>query len=177
MNPRDHRFTELIQEHHASLRYFIHSLGVNPAWVDDVAQDAFLIAYRKWPSLEDSLENPGAWLRSIARNVVQNELAKQNRRKRLMDENLTMLLLDAGEANPQFIGSADLVDRQEALRACISKLSERARRILEFRYANDYNSCEIGSEFDMKPAAVRKLLFHSRQTLANCLKQTLSRPT
>ena len=44
MNPRDHRFTELIQEHHASLRYFIHSLGVNPAWVDDVAQDAFLLS-------------------------------------------------------------------------------------------------------------------------------------
>ena len=174
MNARDSDFTKLIQEHHASLRYFIQSLGVNPAWVDDVAQDAFLIAYRKWPSLEGDLENPGAWLRSIARNVVQNELAKQNRRRRLMDENLTTLLLQAGESESRS-STEDLMDRQEALRKCISKLSERARRILEFRYVNDLNSGEIGSEFDMKPAAVRKLLFHSRQTLANCLKQSLSR--
>lgn len=174
MNPRDFDFTKLIQEHHSSLRYFIHSLGVNAAWVDDVAQDAFLIAYRKWPSLDGDLENPGAWLRSIARNVVQNELAKQNRRKRLMDENLTTLLLQAGDTAPQSSAGV-LVDRKEALSACISKLSERARKILESRYVNDLNSGEIGSEFDMKPAAVRKLLFHARQTLANCLKQTLSR--
>lgn len=175
MNQRDSDFTRLIREHHASLRYFIHSLGVNAAWVDDVAQDAFLIAYRKWPSQQGEPENPGAWLRSIARNVVQNELAKQNRRKRLMDENLTTLLLQASD--PESQGSTgDHLDRQEALRECVSRLSQRARRILEFRYVNDLNSGEIGAEVDMKPAAVRKLLFHSRQTLANCLKHTLSRP-
>ena len=86
-------FTRVINEHHSSLRYFIQGLGVNPAWVDDIAQDAFLVAYRKWEEFE-SLENPGAWLRSIARNLVMNETAKLNRRQRLLDENLTTLLLE-----------------------------------------------------------------------------------
>ena len=48
--------TRMINEHYFSLRYFIQGLGVNPAWVDDVARDAFLR-----PCLDDhSWGTPGA---------------------------------------------------------------------------------------------------------------------
>lgn len=162
-------FTHVINEHHSSLRYFIQGLGVNPAWVDDMAQDAFLVAYRKWEEFE-VVENPGAWLRSIARNLVMNETAKLNRRQRLLDENLTTLLLDTeGEAEEPGKLS-DFGHQQDALRRCLKQLSERARGVIEARYFQDRNSSEIGDEFAMKPVAVRKLLFHSRQTLASCLK-------
>jgi RNA polymerase sigma-70 factor (ECF subfamily) len=162
-------FTRVINEHHSSLRYFIQGLGVNPAWVDDIAQDAFLVAYRKWEEFE-SLENPGAWLRSIARNLVLNETAKLNRRQRLLDENLTTLLLEAESTDLEPGELSDLSHRQDALRDCLKRLSGKARGIIEARYFRDRNSSEIGDEFAMKPVAVRKMLFHSRQALANCLK-------
>ena len=76
-------FTAVVSEHHSSLRYYIQGLGVNASWVDDMAQDTFLVAYRKRDEL-DAVENPGAWLRTIARNLVLNEAAKLNRRQRLL---------------------------------------------------------------------------------------------
>ncbi len=167
-------FTRVIREHHSSLRYFIHGLGVNAAWVDDVAQDAFLIAYRKWEEFE-TVENPGAWLRAIARNVVLNETAKLNRRQRLLNENLTTLLIEAGEGDEREAGElSDLEVRRDALRACLGRLTGRARTAIESRYFKDRNSGEIGRELAMKPAAVRKTLFHARQALADCLKQKLA---
>ena len=49
-------------------------------------------------------------------------------------------------------------------------LTDKARGVIEARYFNDRNSTEIGEEFAMKPVAVRKMLFHARQSLAECLK-------
>lgn len=165
-------FTRVINEHHSSLRYFIQGLGVNPAWVDDMAQDAFLVAYRKWGEFE-SVENPGAWLRSIAKNLVLNETAKLNRRQRLLDENLATLMVESSDTELEAGGLGDLSHRQDALRACLKQLSEKARGIIEARYFRDRNSSEIGDEFSMKPVAVRKMLFHSRQALALCLKGSI----
>ncbi|WP_035605017.1 sigma-70 family RNA polymerase sigma factor [Haloferula sp. BvORR071] len=162
-------FTSVVAEHHASLRYFIQGLGVSPAWVDDMAQDTFLVAYRKWGDA-GRVENPGAWLRTIARNLVQNETAKLNRRQRLLDENLTTLLLNAEPGGPEAGEISDLSTRREALRECLKVLSERARGVVEQHYYHDRKSEEIGREFAMKPAAVRKMLFHARQALAGCLR-------
>lgn len=172
MSRREEEFTRIIQENHSGLRYFIQSLGVNAAWVDDVAQDAFLIAYRKWDGAS-SIENPGAWLRAIARNLVLNETAKLNRRQRLLDENLSALLADSdpGDSGERYACAAE---NHEALLGCIKRLSERARSALECRYMQDLNSGQIGSALAMKPAAVRKMLFHARQTLAECLRKTLA---
>lgn len=165
-------FTRVIGEHHSSLRYFIQGLGVNPSWVDDVAQDAFLVAYRRWEEF-DTVENPGAWLRTIARNVVLNETAKLKRRQRLLDENLTSLLLDADHETPAAGDFPDFSHRQDALRQCLGRLTGKARGVIEARYFKDRNSTEIGEEFAMKPVAVRKMLFHARQALAECLKTEL----
>lgn len=165
-------FTQVISDHHASLRYFIQGLGVNAAWVDDVAQDTFLVAYRKWDEF-DTVENPGAWLRTIARNLILNETAKLNRRQRLLDENLTTLLLEAESNAPAAGEITDLSHRRDALKLCLDRLSAKARSVIEARYYNDQNSTEIGAEFAMNPAAVRKMLFHARQALADCLKDKI----
>ncbi|BCX49462.1 RNA polymerase sigma factor [Haloferula helveola] len=157
-----------VHEHHSSLRYFIRSLGVSSAWVDDIAQEAFLIAYRKWDELDDPA-NAGPWLRRIARNLVMNELNKSGRRQRLLDENLTTLLIDSTptEVAPGSLQDADL--RHTALRACLEKLTDRARKVVDARYFKDRNATEIGEELEMSSVAVRKVLFNARQALATCL--------
>ena len=87
------RFEELVKEHHASLRVFVRSLGVAADWVDDLAQDAFVEAYRKLDTF-DVNRDFGKWLRGIARNLVRNELRKENRHRRILHEGLTQHLLD-----------------------------------------------------------------------------------
>lgn len=169
--PEINEFAGVVREHHASLRYFIRSLGVQQAWVDDIAQEAFLLAYRKWDDLDD-IGNAGLWLCAIARNLVMNELSKTSRRQRLLDENMTTLLLAAEDGEARTPGStADRGVRHEALRDCLSKLPERSRQVVHARFFEDRNSSEIGSELKMSTTAVRQILFRSRNLLADCLQR------
>ena len=165
---RDRQVEVAVREHHSGLRYFIRSLGVNDVWVDDLAQEAFLIAHRKWEEL-DHPGNAGSWLRKIARNLVLNELTKSSRRQRLLDEKVTGLLIDTFASDPEPGVLEDAEIRCEALRECLEKLPRRMRHIIDSRYFGDKNATDIGDEMAMKPAAVRKSLFNARKSLADCL--------
>ena len=168
--PEINEFAGVVRQHHASLRYFIRSLGVQSAWVDDLAQEAFLLAYRKWDDLDD-VGNASPWLIAIAKNLVMNELSKSSRRQRLLDENMTTLLLAAETGEERPAAAADRGIRHEALRDCMAKLPERSRQVVHARYFDDRNSTEIGSDLKMTTTAVRQLLFRSRQVLADCLQR------
>ncbi|GAA5118769.1 sigma-70 family RNA polymerase sigma factor [Luteolibacter yonseiensis] len=167
--PDSEAFTRVIAEHHSSLRHYIGGFGVNPAWVDDIAQDTFLVVYRKWDEFL-AVDNPGAWLRTVAKNLVLNETAKLNRRERLFSHNLTKLLVEAEDAQTSTPPPPMPPETLEALRACLGHLTKKTRGVIEARYFGNMNSFQIGQEMAMKPAAVRKLLFHARQSLAECLR-------
>ena len=47
-------FELLVVEHHVQVRAFGRSLGVDPEWVDDIAQEAFLTAYRDWKTFDST---------------------------------------------------------------------------------------------------------------------------
>jgi DNA-directed RNA polymerase specialized sigma24 family protein len=49
----------------------VRSLGVDLDWVDDIAQEAFVTAYRQWESF-DLEQDFGKWPRRIAAIVVRN---------------------------------------------------------------------------------------------------------
>ena len=167
--PEINEFTGVVREHHSRLRYFIRSLGVQSAWVDDIAQEAFLLAYRKWDEL-DEIGNVAPWLCKIARNLVMNELTKTSRRQRLLDENMTTMLL-AAEGDTERPGRAsDQGISHQALRDCLAKLPERSRQVIHARYFEDLNSTDIGGDMKMSTTAVRQVLFRSRQLLADCLQ-------
>jgi RNA polymerase sigma-70 factor, ECF subfamily len=165
---RDRQFEGVVRECHSGLRFFIRSLGVDEAWVDDLAQETLLLAYRKWDHLDD-VGNAVFWLRRIARNLVLNEVTKTSRRKRLLDEKVTdyLLTLPDNELMPGQAGDNEL--RLSALRDCIEKLSERIRGMLAARYQEEQSATEIGDRFSMEPSAVRKALFMARKKLAECL--------
>ncbi|WP_052573416.1 sigma-70 family RNA polymerase sigma factor [Haloferula sp. BvORR071] len=165
---RDQQIEEAVRAHHSGLRYFIRSLGVNEAWVDDLAQETFLIAHRKWEELNHP-DNARSWFRQIARNLVMNELSKAGRRQRLLDEKITGLLVAAEPDSPAPGDLQDTEIRHEALRQCLDRLAPNVRKVISARYYDDRNATEIGDQLSMNPAAVRKMLFLARKTLADCL--------
>ena len=165
---KDQQLDAAVRAHHSGLRYFIRSLGVNESWVDDLAQETFLIAYRKWEQLDHPDNAPG-WFRTIARNLVMNELTKTGRRQRLIDGKITGILLAAEPTVPAPGLLQDAEIRHEALRECLSGLPDNIRKVINARYYDDRNASEIGDELSMNPASVRKLLFHARKALADCL--------
>lgn len=168
-------FVEQVREHHAGLRGFVRSLGVDPLWVDDVAQEAFIIAYNRLDEF-DRDRDFGPWLRGIARNLVINERRKNARRKRILSDNLTDVLLSsssATDAEEEEMGDTALA-RVNALRDCIGTLPEKSLSLLKSRYENDLSAQEIAEEFGMKPPAVRKALERVRIALKKCMDDRMA---
>ncbi|MDF1740226.1 MAG: sigma-70 family RNA polymerase sigma factor [Verrucomicrobiales bacterium] len=167
-------FIEQVREHHATLRGFVRSLGVAPMWVDDVAQEAFIVAYNRLDEF-DRERDFGAWLRGIARNLVINERRKDARRKRILSDNLTDVLLSSSSASDheeEELGDRGLA-KLNALRECIKSLPEKSLGLLKSRYENESSAQDIAEEFSMKPPAVRKALERARTALKKCMDERL----
>ncbi|MEM6917212.1 MAG: sigma-70 family RNA polymerase sigma factor, partial [Verrucomicrobiota bacterium] len=167
-------FIEQVREHHAGLRGFVRALGVDPLWVDDVAQEAFIVAYNRLEEF-DQERDFGAWLRGIARNLVINERRKDARRKRILSDNLTDVLLSSSSASDR--EEEDMGDRalakMNALRTCIGELPEKSLGMLRARYEDDNSAIEIAEELEMKAPAVRKALERIRLSLRKCMETRL----
>ena len=100
-------FDLLVLEHHEQVRAFGRSLGVEPEWLDDIAQEAFLTAYRDWKTF-DSTRGFGKWLRVIAANSVRDELGKNARRQRIL-QSAPVELFIVSQLSPKIFGD-DILD-------------------------------------------------------------------
>lgn len=161
-------FDALVREHQAGLRAWIRALGAQDAWVDDIAQEVFLIAHRRRDSFIEG-GNIGAWLRGIARNLVINERRKDARRSRLLHESLADALLD--EPVPDMAPSThDLPLVVAAMNDCVAQLPERSRELLRRRYAGEENASTLARALDMSSQAVRQTLVRVRAVVKACVE-------
>ena len=64
--------------------------------------------------------------------------------------------------------------RREALDACLAKLDDRQRRLLERRYDQQRSVDDVASEFGMSVEAVYKAISRLRQRLHECIDQALA---
>ncbi len=164
---RDELFADLVKEHQVSLRVFVRSLGVESGWVDDLAQDAFVVAYRELDSYDPDRDF-GKWLRGIARNLVRNELRKQGRHRRILHESLSQHLLDLAENEKD--REVD-VTQLSALRDCVEQLPGKSRELVHSRYFEGWDATILADKFEMKAATVRQTLLRIRRQLYQCINQ------
>ena len=158
-------FEVLVLEHHVRLRAFVRSLGVDPDWVDDVAQEAFLTAYRQWDSF-DRERDFGKWLRGIAANIVRNETRKEARRQRILNTELAEILLNR---------YAESKERHEplsidAIRQCIGELAPQSRRAVKGRYGDGLSAPQLAEQLDTTAANVRQILVRARRQVRQCVE-------
>ena len=155
----------LVREHEAGVRAFLRSLGVNAAWVDDLAQETFLVAYRKLDD-RDAARDAGPWLRGIARNLAANELRKAGRRSRLIARGLAGLLIDRAEPDRE-PASEEWI---EAMRACLRELPEAGRDLLVRRYADGEAAEAMAARMQVRADALRQKLLRLRQAVKACVE-------
>ncbi|MCR9116500.1 MAG: sigma-70 family RNA polymerase sigma factor [bacterium] len=164
-------FTRLVTEQNQQLRSFVRMLGVAPDWVDDLAQEAFLVAWRERDSF-DSQRDIGKWLRGIARNLVRNELRKDARRTRLLHEGLSELLVRAQPGEPESTVWEQW--RMSALRDCVEQLAPKSRKIVAGRYSDGWKAPDLADHLGMTAAAVRQALVRIRGQLKKCIELQIS---
>lgn len=163
----DTSFETLVREHQAGLRAWIRALGAQDAWVDDLAQEVFLVAHRRRADFIDGAD-AGAWLRGIARNLVLNERRKEARRSRLLQGSLADVLADdATEPHP---APGDIPTLVAAMNDCVAQLPERSRDLLRRRYAGEENASTLARALDTSAQAVRQTLVRIRALVKSCVE-------
>ena len=163
-------FSELVEEHQAGLRAFVRALGVDDAWVDDIAQEAFLVAYRRRNDFDPEADF-GKWLRGIARHLVANERRKAGRRSRLLHQSLADVLMEAGPAEE--VAGVRAPELLVAMQSCVAQLPPRSRELLRCRYAEGENAARLAERLRLQADAVRQSLLRIRLAVKACIERKL----
>jgi RNA polymerase sigma-70 factor (ECF subfamily) len=158
-------FEALVIEHHVRVRAFVRSLGVDPDWVDDLAQEAFLAAYRDWDSFDQSRDF-GRWIRAIALNLIRNESRKDARRRRILHSELTELLL---RRLPSPVERSEPL-AVDAVRACLDELAPASRQVVLSRYRDGESASQLAERLKTSAANVRQMLVRIRRQLKHCVE-------
>lgn len=140
------------------LRAFLRHL-LPPADADDVAQDVCLEVLRS-PGVLLRGDNPGAYLRGIARHLASRHRRRYPRHQAV--EEYLALTWDQVEPENHAV-------EQAALKQCMDGLGDRLRQMLDLRYQEGLNASEIGERMRLSADGVRMALMRGRQALARCL--------
>ena len=135
--------------------------------VDDIAQEAFLVAWKETARFDPD-RSFGGWLRGIATNLVLNERRKSARRLRIMSSRLVDVLAanypddERGVTHPSGLVAA--------LRACIGQLPERSRQIVRERYERELPIESVARTMNSSEVAMRQALSRIRQAIRTCIE-------
>ncbi len=140
------------------------------ATTEDLVQQVFVNAFLKLDSYEDGRDF-GAWVRTIARNRVRDELRRSLREEKRLTHYQEYLL--------DRFDDPDRADREEdrlrdALERCKKKLAPAAARAVRMRYDEAMGFDEIARLLDRTVAATRQMLARIRGSLRDCIKERMA---
>jgi RNA polymerase sigma-70 factor (ECF subfamily) len=119
---------------------------------EDVAQDAFIRAWRSIGTLADPARFDG-WLLAIVRNLARNRV-----RDRALERRFPAPSPPAREGD------------HERVRAAVDALPEEQREVIRLKYETDLTYAEIASALGIDEALVKSRLHEAKQVLAEKLR-------
>lgn len=160
-------FEILVRENADMLSAFIRCYERNPAAVDDVFQETFLVA---WQRIDDfDRKKPFApWLRGIAFNVIRAQKRRNNKELLSADESL----FDALDARFTLLSKfpGDTFDEQVvALRECLELLPADFQQPIELHYREECGVQAVAERLGISKELVKKRLQRGRKRLLECL--------
>jgi len=160
-------FMALLMEHRHRLYAFIAKQLVNPADVEDVFQKSSIVLWNKMQDF-DAKGSFFHWACGIAFNEVRNFLTVQRRSRLQFDLELVGLL--AQEAAEE---EALSESRLDALRRCLTQLSDRQQSILQQCYAEAESITSVAEQLGRQRTALYKQLARLREKLLACINLRL----
>jgi len=128
---------------------------------EELAQDAFLDAYRRWDHV-GALDNPGAWVR----RAVANRAVSHRRHLRVVDRGAERL---ATEARVRQAAAGAPPEDDEDFWVAVRTLPARQAQCIALRYLEDRSIDDIAVVLEMRPPTVRVHLMRGRRAIARHL--------
>lgn len=156
-------FEALVVRYRAQVVHAAYRVSHDEDEANDVAQDAFLRAYRSLSSFRADRPFSG-WLFKIARNASLDALRRKRRA-----ENIAPLVSMEGVPQP---GTEEIVLRQDdaaRVRAALAGLPHRHRAVLELYYVKGLRYREIAETLEMPLGTVKTYISRAKHRLRDTL--------
>ena len=167
-------FEDLVRAHEKTVYNLALRMTGNPEDAEDMAQEAFLKAYRSLPDFRGESKF-SVWLYRIVSNVCLDHLRRQSRRPAvsLTTED------EEGEAQQWDVPDESLSPERlleqkltrEAVQKGLRQLPEEQRQILLLREIKGLSYEEIGEILELEPGTVKSRIFRARKRLCAFLLQ------
>ena len=135
-----------------------YALSGSRLGAEDLAQEAFIAAHRKWDRI-GGYDKPGAWVR----RVVANKAVSGFRRKAAEAKALARL---AGQRHQPL---PELEPQDEEFWKTVRRLPDRQAQAISLFYIEDRPVAEIAEILGCSPATAKVHLFRGRRSLAEKL--------
>jgi RNA polymerase sigma-70 factor (ECF subfamily) len=139
---------------------------------ENIVQQTFVNAYEHLHDFRLG-EDFGRWVRTIARNLVRDELRRSVReRGRLARYRGYLMAKLAGEDD----GGGREQRVADALAACRNKLAGLAAKAIRLRYEEELPFNDVAAAIGRSPEATRQIVTRARIALRECMQEHLEEP-
>ena len=160
-------YDQLVADYQQRIFFFIRSMVFNKEEARDILQDVNIILYKK-QSYYVQGTNFKSWAFTIARFECLNYLKRIKKNNSIsIDNELEEKLANeaeemAEEANPHL----------KALKNCMQKLSDSAKRLVAIRYNSKTTLEDAAEEQNTTPGALKLKLYRIRAKLKKCIESS-----
>ncbi len=151
-------FEDLYRRDFSRLVALAHGLSGSRSAAEELVQEAFLAAHRRWHRIE-AYADPSAWLRRV---VVNRSVSVVRRR---VAEGVALSRLGGRRALPD-----ELPENDEAVWRAVRALPHRQAQVVALYYVDDRPVSEIAEILQLAEGTVKAHLHHARRALARTLE-------
>jgi len=154
----------LFARHQVRLYRFVLRFVGNQAAAEDVISEVFLDVWRQ----ADRFEGRSAvstWLLAIARFKALSSMRRKPEEE--LDEETAAAIEDSSD-DPEV--AVQKMDKSEALRACLQKLSPEHREVIDLVYYHDQSVEDVAKIIGIPEATVKTRMFYARKQMSELLK-------
>jgi RNA polymerase sigma-70 factor (TIGR02952 family) len=159
-----------LYDHYVTMvyRYVYHRVG-DRATAEDVTSETFVRALRRIDSLSFQGRDVGAWLVTIARNIVLDHV--KSSRYRLEVATADMRDADRATDGPEDAVVAHLTNRE--LLACVQQLGSEQQECIVLRFIHGLSVSETAAIMGKKDGAIKALQHRAVRRLAGLVPEGL----
>jgi RNA polymerase sigma-70 factor (ECF subfamily) len=163
-------FRLLVVRYQRPVFRFLGGLGFEAAAVEELAQEAFLRAYRGLADYDPNKARFSTWLFTIAKHLAQNEAARSRRRApHVAWHEPAAADLPASSASPQ--EALEHTERGRRVRHAIERLPDLLRAPLVLAYAKELSMQDIAAIEGCALGTVKSRIARGKRMLRAALAQ------
>lgn len=167
--PTQKGFAELWLKSQNTLGGYVCAHVPDHALAEDIMQEVARQATANFDQYDHSKPFLG-WLIGIARQRIADAYRAKNRRPIVFSSDIVDSI-----AKVYVDLEPEEDDRAEGLRICMDKLSDRHRKVLDFKYGRRMSTKEIAGQVGGSPGSVDTMIYRLRDALRQCINHYLER--